>query len=113
MHFIRLGLLSALATISQAAFIRVRQDDSDSDVGQPVSVGLAANRSAPALDTFGTAKQSVNFLTIPTTLCVVPMFASEAGMKNTTDLLITQQALEICPQAKSIVVSEINSTATA
>ncbi|KEP51692.1 hypothetical protein V565_057320 [Rhizoctonia solani 123E] len=113
MHFARLALMSALAAIGQAALIRIRQDDSDSSVGKPVSVGLAANRSTTALNTFGTTNQSVNFLTMPTTLCVVPMFASEAGMKNTTDLLITQQALEICPQAKSIVVSEINSTVTA
>ncbi|CAE6528975.1 unnamed protein product [Rhizoctonia solani] len=112
MHFTRLALVSALATIGQAALIRIRQDDSDSSLGQPVSVGLAANRSSPALETFGTANQSANFLTMPTTLCIVPMYASEAGMKNTTDLLITQQALEICPQAKSIVVSEVNSTAT-
>ncbi|KAL5634998.1 hypothetical protein ACGC1H_002886 [Rhizoctonia solani] len=113
MHFTRLALVSSLAVIGQAALIRIRQDDSDSSVGKPVSVGLSANRSAPALNTFGTANQSVNFLTMPTTLCVVPMYASEAGMKNTTDLLITQQALEICPQAQSIVVSEVNSTATA
>ena len=44
---------------------------------------------------------------MPTTLCIVPMFASEAGMKNSINLLITQQALEICPQAKSIVVCSI------
>ncbi|CAE6461889.1 unnamed protein product [Rhizoctonia solani] len=113
MHFPRLVLASALATITQAALIRIRQDNSDSGVGQPVSVGLTANRTSPALETFGTANQSANFLTMPTTLCIVPMFASEAGIKNTTDFLITQQALEICPQAKSIVVSEINSTVTA
>lgn len=69
---------------------------------------LAANRSAPAAEVFGTTTDDVNFLTLPTTLCVVPMYATEAGIKFDSDRsrpLITQQALEICPQAKTISVS--------
>ncbi|CAE6427338.1 unnamed protein product [Rhizoctonia solani] len=113
MLFARLVLMSTLAAMGQAALIRIRQDDSDSSTGESVSVGLAANRSAPAAEVFGTTNQSVNFLNMPTTLCVVPMFASEAGIKNSTALLITQQALELCPQAQSIVVCDTNSTTTA
>ncbi|KAG8732284.1 hypothetical protein FRC11_014672 [Ceratobasidium sp. 423] len=113
MLFARLVIMSALTAIGQGGLIKIRQDDSDNSVGQPISVGLTANRSAPALDIFGTTNQSSNFLTMPTTLCIVPMYAREAGKKNSTDLLITQQALEICPQAQTIAVSEINSTATA
>ncbi|CAE6472207.1 unnamed protein product [Rhizoctonia solani] len=105
-------LFSAIAVFGQAAHILIRQDDSDSGTGQPVSVGLAANRSAPAAEVFGTTNSSINFLTMPTTLCIVPMYASEAGINNTTGPLNTQQALEICPQAKTIVVCDTNSTAT-
>ncbi|KAJ1307451.1 hypothetical protein OPQ81_001552 [Rhizoctonia solani] len=112
MLFASLKLISTLATICQAAIIQIRQGDSDSSVGQPIRVGLTANRSAPALEIFGTTNQTSNFLTMPTSLCIVPMFASDAGIKNSTDLLITQQALDICPKAQSIAVSEINSTDT-
>ncbi|CAE6480331.1 unnamed protein product [Rhizoctonia solani] len=109
MIFTPFALAAALSTSALALHIAVRQD---STVGQPISVGLAANRSAPANETFGTANQTINWTELPKTLCVVPIFAKDAGITNDTDtLLITQQALEICPQATSIVCAS-NATIT-
>ncbi|KAF8666668.1 hypothetical protein RHS04_09473 [Rhizoctonia solani] len=106
MLFSYFAVIATLAVFGQTARISIRQDDSDSSVGEPVSVGLAANRSAPAAEVFGTTNSSINFLSMPTTTCIVPMYASEAGIKNTTAPLNTQQALELCPQAKAIAVRQ-------
>ncbi|KDN35144.1 hypothetical protein RSAG8_11832, partial [Rhizoctonia solani AG-8 WAC10335] len=116
MFFAPFALAAALSTSALTLHIGARQD---SAVGQPISVGLAANRSAPANETFGTVNATINWTELPKTLCVVPLFAKDAGITNDTDtLLITQQALEICPQATSIVcassnVTTINSTSEA
>jgi hypothetical protein len=42
---------------------------------------------------------------MPSTLCIVPMYADEAGIGEVHELLTTQLALEICPQAQRIAVS--------
>ncbi|KAG9100622.1 hypothetical protein FS749_014031 [Ceratobasidium sp. UAMH 11750] len=104
--WVRNTLVVAVVVASTAVGLGIRTDSTE---GQPISVGLAANRSLAAVSVFGTSNSTVNFLQLPKDLCVVPMYQSEAGMSNdTTALLICQQALEICPQATSIVVS--NST---
>ncbi|CAE6362975.1 unnamed protein product [Rhizoctonia solani] len=110
MFFAHFVFAAALSTSALALHIGVRQD---SAVGQPVSVGLAANRTAPANETFGTANATINWTNLPKTLCVVPIYAKDAGITNDTEtLLITQQALEICPQATSIVCANSNTTTT-
>ncbi|KAG9125337.1 hypothetical protein FRC07_008020 [Ceratobasidium sp. 392] len=96
---------TALITLATAAVI-IPRADSNPDQGQPISVGLAANRSQDAVSVFGTTTDSVNFLTLPTALCIVPMYTDEAGMGKERKLLTVQQALEICPRAQRIVVSE-------
>ncbi|KAH7342110.1 hypothetical protein B0J17DRAFT_626501 [Rhizoctonia solani] len=101
MHFARFALAAALSAPVLGLHIAARQD---STVGQPISVGLSANRSAPANETFGTTNATINWTELPKSLCVVPKFAKDAGMTNdTSTLLITQQALELCPQAQTIV----------
>ncbi|QRV85468.1 hypothetical protein RhiJN_13486 [Ceratobasidium sp. AG-Ba] len=100
------GLLLAALTLFvpvQAILTRV---DSDSGQGQPISVGLAANRSQPAEAIFGTTTAAPNFLTLPTTLCIVPMYADEAGLGKVHKPVTVQQALEICPRAQRIVVCQ-------
>ncbi|KAG8715620.1 hypothetical protein FRC08_010332 [Ceratobasidium sp. 394] len=93
-----------LAVSTLAAVITPRADP-DSNQGQPISVGLAANRSQIAASVFGTTTDNVNFLTIPTTLCIVPMYTDEAGIGKERKPLTVQQALELCPRAQRIVVS--------
>ncbi|KAB5592015.1 hypothetical protein CTheo_4539 [Ceratobasidium theobromae] len=113
MFFTRAALVAILSVSSLAAHIAIRQDSTGSSVGQPVSVGLAANRTVPANETFGTTEADVNWTQMPTTLCVVPKFAKEAGINTGNDtekLLITQQALDLCPQAKTIVCSNTTTT---
>ncbi|CAE6424416.1 unnamed protein product [Rhizoctonia solani] len=108
MLFAPFALAAALSAPALGLHIGVRQD---STVGQPISVGLSANRSAPANETFGTANATINWTELPKSLCVVPKFAKDAGMTNdTSTLLITQQALELCPQAQSIVCASSNAT---
>ncbi|KAJ1307184.1 hypothetical protein OPQ81_001300 [Rhizoctonia solani] len=110
MYFSSFVIATALSVPVLALHIAARQDSS---VGQPISVGLAANRSAPANETFGTANATINWTQLPKSLCVVPKFAKDAGMTNDTSiLLITQQALELCPQAQSIVCASPNATTT-
>ncbi|CAE6427982.1 unnamed protein product [Rhizoctonia solani] len=108
MLFAPFALAAALSAPGLALHIAARQDSS---VGQPISVGLASNRSAPANETFGTTDATINWTELPKSLCVVPKFAKDAGITNNTDtLLITQQALELCPQATSIVCANSNTT---
>ncbi|CCO35305.1 hypothetical protein RSOLAG1IB_01110 [Rhizoctonia solani AG-1 IB] len=110
MLFAPLALATVLSVPGLALHIATRQDSS---AGQPISVGLASNRSAPANETFGTADATINWTQLPKSLCVVPKFAKDAGITNNTDtLLLTQQALELCPQATSIVCSSSNTTTT-
>ncbi|KAG8733667.1 hypothetical protein FRC11_004129 [Ceratobasidium sp. 423] len=110
MLFAPFAFVAALGASGLALHIGTRQESS---VGQPISVGLAANRSAPANETFGTANATINWTELPKSLCVVPKFAKDAGMTNDTSiLLITQQALELCPQAQSIVCASPNATVT-
>ncbi|KAB5587432.1 hypothetical protein CTheo_9130 [Ceratobasidium theobromae] len=115
MFFTRFAFVTILCVSSLAARISLRQESTDSSVGQPVSVGVAANRTAPANETFGTAEREVNFTEMPTSLCVVPQFAKQAGINpgnDTEKLLITQQALDLCPQAASIVTSNVTTSGT-
>jgi hypothetical protein len=126
MFYPRIALVpAALAAAGLAVSLAIRADTTE---GQPVTVGvslciwyrvnsadagylpqLAANRSQDAASVFGTSNQTVNFLSLPKDLCVVPMYQSQAGIGNdTTALLICQQALEICPQAHTIVVSPLD-----
>ncbi|KAF8688890.1 hypothetical protein RHS03_09426, partial [Rhizoctonia solani] len=110
MLFPPIALTVALSAPVLALRITARQDNS---VGQPISVGLASNRSAPANETFGTTEATINWTKLPKSLCVVPKFAKDAGITNNTEtLLLTQQALELCPQATSIVCANSNVTAT-
>ncbi|CAE6451465.1 unnamed protein product [Rhizoctonia solani] len=72
--------------------------------GKPVDDVRALNRTEPAANTFGTTTQSINWTSMPSTLCVVPMYTNEAGMGSEKKALTTQQALDICPRAQRIAV---------
>ncbi|CAE6399063.1 unnamed protein product [Rhizoctonia solani] len=98
-------VVAALALSGLAAPLSPRQDQNQ---GQPVSVGVHANRSAPASEVFGTTSDKPNFTTLPTGLCIVPQFTSQAGIGQPQKVLIVQQALDLCPRAKRIVVSTSN-----
>ncbi|KAF8604373.1 hypothetical protein BDV93DRAFT_522485 [Ceratobasidium sp. AG-I] len=94
---------SVLAVSSMVAGVVVRADE-----GKPIDIGLAANRSLDATEVFGTTSKSTNFLTLPKDLCIVPTYANTAGIGSEKTKLLTQQALEICPQAQSIAVSTVD-----
>ncbi|CAE6518975.1 unnamed protein product [Rhizoctonia solani] len=98
--FVRFFVL--LAPIALAAPLVVR----DSAQGQPVSVARTADRSVEASNLFGTTTDSPNFTEIPTTLCIVPKYANEAGIGEEKTPLIAQQALDLCPRAERIAVCD-------
>ncbi|KAG8730495.1 hypothetical protein FRC11_006571 [Ceratobasidium sp. 423] len=91
-----------LAPIALAAPFMAR----DSSQGQPVSIARTADRSVEASTLFGTTTDSPNFTEIPTSLCIVPMYADEAGIGEKKTPLIAQQALDLCPRAERIAVCE-------
>ncbi|KAH7333546.1 hypothetical protein B0J17DRAFT_771225 [Rhizoctonia solani] len=95
----------ALALSGFAAPLSSRQDQNQ---GQPVSVGLHANRSAPASEVFGTTRDQPNFTTLPSGLCIVPQYTSQAGMGQPGKEITVQLALELCSRAQRIVVSTPN-----
>ncbi|KAG8793926.1 hypothetical protein FRC12_001150 [Ceratobasidium sp. 428] len=105
---INAGIIIAIAAcfISAVATVIMPRVDPDPNQGQPISVGLAANRTLAAASVFGTTSDSFNFLTLPTALCIVPMYNDEAGMGKEHKVLTVQQALEICPRAQCIVVGQ-------
>ncbi|CAE6438009.1 hypothetical protein RSOLAG22IIIB_06790 [Rhizoctonia solani] len=72
--------------------------------GKPVEDGRTVDRTESASSVFGTTTQSINWTSLPTTLCVVPMYTNEAGMGSEKKTLTAQQALEICPRAQRIAV---------
>ncbi|CAE6527682.1 unnamed protein product [Rhizoctonia solani] len=72
--------------------------------GKPVDDARTVNRTESAADVFGTTTQSINWTSMPDTLCVVPMYSNEAGMGSDKKPLTAQQALEICPRAQRISV---------
>ncbi|KAF8592828.1 hypothetical protein BDV93DRAFT_358167, partial [Ceratobasidium sp. AG-I] len=80
------------------------QTGSGSTLGKPLSVGKAATPTAQASTIFGTTTSSPNFSSSPTGVCIVPMFANEAGLGSDKTPLTNQQALELCPNATNIVV---------
>ncbi|CAE6519898.1 unnamed protein product [Rhizoctonia solani] len=100
MLFIRLFAL--VAPLALAAPLIAR----DNLQGQPVSVARTADRSVEASTLFGTTSDSPNFTDIPTALCVVPKYTDEAGINEEKTPLIAQQALDLCPRAERIAVSE-------
>ncbi|KAJ1310764.1 hypothetical protein OPQ81_009285 [Rhizoctonia solani] len=81
-----------------AAAVVVAQD------GKPVDDVRTVNRTEPAANVFGTTTQSINWTSMPDSLCVVPMYTNEAGMGSEKEPLTTQQALDICPRAQRIAV---------
>ncbi|QRW26498.1 hypothetical protein RhiXN_12159 [Rhizoctonia solani] len=58
-------VIATLALSGLAAPLSPRQDQNQ---GQPISVGIHANRSAPASEVFGTTFDKPNFTTLPTGL---------------------------------------------
>ncbi|KAJ1305736.1 hypothetical protein OPQ81_010468 [Rhizoctonia solani] len=98
--FIR--LFTFIAPVALAVPLLVREDSQ----GQPVSVARTADRSVEASTLFGTTADSPNFTEIPTTLCIVPKYANEAGIGQEKTPLIAQQALDLCPRAERIAVCE-------
>ncbi|KAF8737852.1 hypothetical protein RHS02_06033, partial [Rhizoctonia solani] len=56
-------VIATLALSGLAAPLSPRQDQNQ---GQPISVGIHANRSAPASEVFGTTLDKPNFTTLPT-----------------------------------------------
>ncbi|CAE6472639.1 unnamed protein product [Rhizoctonia solani] len=56
-------VIATLALSGLAAPLSPRQDQNQ---GQPISVGIHANRSAPASEVFGTTFDKPNFTTLPT-----------------------------------------------
>ncbi|CAE6495920.1 unnamed protein product [Rhizoctonia solani] len=98
-------VVSALALSGFAAPLSSRQDQNQ---GQPVSVGVHADRSAPASSIFGTTSDQPNFTTLPTGLCIVPQYTNQAGIGGPQKELTVQNALELCPRAQRIVVSTPN-----
>ncbi|KAF8761205.1 hypothetical protein RHS01_00305 [Rhizoctonia solani] len=75
------------------------------DVGKPTSTGQSANPLAHASSVFGTTAQDPNYQSHPTALCIVPDMAKDAGLSQGQEQLAAKQALELCPQAKTIAVS--------
>ncbi|EUC63000.1 hypothetical protein RSOL_468730, partial [Rhizoctonia solani AG-3 Rhs1AP] len=94
-----------LALSGLAAPLSVRQNQNQ---GQPVSVGVHADRSAPASEVFGTTSDQPNFTTLPTGLCIVPQYTNQAGLGEPQKAITVQNALELCPRAQRIVVSTAN-----
>ncbi|CAE6508239.1 unnamed protein product, partial [Rhizoctonia solani] len=82
-------------------------------VGKPVSTGQSADRSAPASGVFGTTPQEPNYQTHPTGLCIIPAMARDAGLSPGQEQPTVQQAIELCPEAKTIAVSSKNSKRSA
>ncbi|CAE6426154.1 unnamed protein product [Rhizoctonia solani] len=72
--------------------------------GKPVDDVRSVNRTEPAANVFGTTTQSINWTSMPDSLCVVPMYTNQAGMGSEKEPLTTQQALDICPRAQRIAV---------
>ncbi|CAE6492458.1 unnamed protein product [Rhizoctonia solani] len=72
--------------------------------GTPIDDARTVNRTEPAANVFGTTTQSINWTSMPDTLCIVPMYTNEAGMGSDTKTLTAQQALELCPRAERIAV---------
>ncbi|CAE6482250.1 unnamed protein product [Rhizoctonia solani] len=95
-------VVATLALSGLAAPLAVRQDQNQ---GQPVSVGVHANRSASASEVFGTTSDQPNFTTLPTGLCIVPQYTNKAGLGQPQKAITVQNALELCPRAQRIVVS--------
>ncbi|CUA74470.1 hypothetical protein RSOLAG22IIIB_11225 [Rhizoctonia solani] len=83
-------------------------DPTPQDAGKPVSVGQSADRSAPASGVFGTTPQDPNYQTHPTGLCIVPALAKDAGLSQGQEQPTVQQAMDLCPEAKTIAVSTKN-----
>ncbi|QRW19691.1 hypothetical protein RhiXN_01097 [Rhizoctonia solani] len=75
------------------------------DLGKPISAGQSADPSAHASSVFGTTAQDPNYQSRPTALCIVPDMAKDAGLSQGQEQLVVKQALELCPQAKTIAVS--------
>ncbi|KAF8746340.1 Extradiol ring-cleavage dioxygenase, class III enzyme, subunit B, partial [Rhizoctonia solani] len=98
------------------------------DLGKPISAGVSiayilqfiditqyglrlqqsADPSAHASSVFGTTAQDPNYQSRPTALCIVPDMAKDAGLSQGQEQLVVKQALELCPQAKTIAVSSKN-----
>ncbi|KAJ1300768.1 hypothetical protein OPQ81_002411 [Rhizoctonia solani] len=93
-------VIVALAFSGLAAPLSPRQEQNQ---GQPVSVGVHADRSAPASGVFGTTSDKPNFSTLPTGLCIAPQYIGQPPKEVTVQL-----ALELCPRAQRIVVSTSN-----
>ncbi|CAE6358880.1 unnamed protein product [Rhizoctonia solani] len=75
------------------------------DAGKPISAGQSADPSVPAKNVFGTIAQDPNYQSHPTALCIVPAMAKDAGLSQGQEQLVVKQALELCSEAKTIVVS--------
>ncbi|CAE6448534.1 unnamed protein product [Rhizoctonia solani] len=69
------------------------------DAGKPVSTGSI----------FGITHQNPNYQTHPTELRIVPALAKDAGQEQGQEQLTVQQAIQLCPEAKTIAVSSKNS----
>ncbi|KAG8743424.1 hypothetical protein FRC10_012089 [Ceratobasidium sp. 414] len=95
------AIAAILAVSASAAPLVPRQDQNQ---GQPISAGRPVDHGSEATVTFGTTTDSVNWQTMPKDLCIVPEYASEAGLSKEQTPLTTQQAMELCPQATRIVV---------
>ncbi|CAE6435086.1 unnamed protein product [Rhizoctonia solani] len=69
--------------------------------GKPRTV----NRTESAVTAFGTTTQTINWTSMPETLCVVPAYTNKAGMGSEKKELTVQQALDLCPRAKRVAVN--------
>ncbi|GAB1523858.1 hypothetical protein RhiTH_007008 [Rhizoctonia solani] len=78
--------------------------------GKPVDDVRSVNRTQPAVDAFGTTTQSINWTSMPETLCVVPAYTNKAGMGSEKKELTVQQALDLCPRAQRVAIICITST---
>ncbi|CCO27936.1 hypothetical protein BN14_01926 [Rhizoctonia solani AG-1 IB] len=75
------------------------------DTGKPISTNQSADPSAHASRVFGTTSQDPNYQTHPTTLCVVPAMAKDAGLSQGQEELTVKQAIELCQEVNTIAVS--------
>jgi hypothetical protein len=67
----------------------------------------SADPSAHASRVFGTTSQDPNYQTHPTTLCIVPAMAKDAGLSQGQEELTVKQAIELCQEANTIAVSQV------
>ncbi|CAE6457260.1 hypothetical protein RSOLAG1IB_03103 [Rhizoctonia solani AG-1 IB] len=73
--------------------------------GKPVDDMRSVNRTEPAVNAFGTTTQTINWTSMPETLCVVPAYTNKAGMGSEKKALTVQQALDLCPRAQRVAVN--------